>query len=53
MNPTSIKFPPDMREEAERVAQTYGLSFNAFVRMAVAREIRRMKAPRRRLTVAA
>jgi antitoxin component of RelBE/YafQ-DinJ toxin-antitoxin module len=47
MSPTSIKFPPDMRQEGERVAKAYGLSFNALMRMLLAKEIRRVKAPRR------
>jgi antitoxin component of RelBE/YafQ-DinJ toxin-antitoxin module len=47
MTPTSIKFPTDMRQTGERVAKSYGLSFNALIRMLLAKEIRRAKALRR------
>ncbi len=47
MTPTSIKFPPDMREKGERVAKAYGLSFNALMRMLLAKEIQRVRVVRR------
>jgi hypothetical protein len=54
MEPSSIKFPPAMRRDGQRLAREYGLSFNALVRMLLAKELLAVKTARgaRRLRAA-
>ena len=41
MRGTSVKFPADLRKSARKWAKEFGLSLNAFVRLAVSEKIRR------------